>query len=72
MKGNSLQERNVLGNVLIVDHHVINIFFLGGGGEGLGVECVKITLIISCLEWLTRSFFFIMVEFERVLYTAPT
>ena len=31
-------------------------------GEG----CVKITLIVSCLEWLIRLFLFIMVEFEKV------
>ena len=37
--------------------------------EGLGEECVKITLIITCLEWVTRLFLFIMVEFERVLYS---
>ena len=31
-------------------------------GEGF----VKITLIVSCLEWLIRLFLFIMVEFEKV------
>ena len=43
---------------------------MGGGGQrDLGEECVKITLIITCLEWVTRLFLFIMVEFERVLYS---
>ena len=31
--------------------------------------CVKMTLIVSCLEWLTSLFLFIMVEFEKVLYS---
>ena len=39
------------------------------GAEGLGEGCVKITLIVSCLEWLTSLFLFIMVEFEKVLYS---
>ena len=30
---------------------------------------MKITLIVSCLEWLTCLFLFIMVEFEKVLYS---
>ena len=30
---------------------------------------MKITLIISCLEWLTCLVLFIMVEFEKVLYS---
>ena len=40
----------------------------GGGGRGMGVGCVKITLIVSCLEWLIRLFLilFILVEFEKV------
>ena len=29
---------------------------------------MKITLIVSCLEWLTCLFLFTMVEFEKVLY----
>ena len=37
--------------------------------EGLGEVCVKITLIVSCLEWLTCLFLFIMVEFEKLLYS---
>ena len=36
------------------------------GTEGLGEGCVKITLIVSCLEWLTCLFLFIVVEFEKV------
>ena len=32
----------------------------------MGEGCVKITLIVSCLEWLIRLFLFIMVEFEKV------
>ena len=32
-------------------------------------ECVKKTLIVSCLKWLTSLFLFIMVEFEKVLYS---
>ena len=48
--------------------------FAGGGGwgwgaEGLGKGCVKITLLVSCLQWLTCSFVFIMVEFEKVFYS---
>ena len=39
------------------------------GAEGLGEGYVKITLIVSCLEWLTCLFLFIMVEFEKVLYS---
>ena len=31
---------------------------------------MKITLIVSCLEWLTCLFLLIMVEFEKVLYRA--
>ena len=38
------------------------------GAEGLGEECVKITLIVSCLEWFTCLFLFIMVEFDEGLY----
>ena len=30
---------------------------------------MKITLIVSCLEWLTCLFLLIMVEFEKVLYS---
>ena len=29
---------------------------------------VQITLIVSCLEWFTFLFLFIMVEFEKALY----
>ena len=32
----------------------------------MGEGCVKITLIVSCLEWLICLFLFIMVEFEKV------
>ena len=39
------------------------------GAEGLGEGYVKITLIVSCLEWLTYLFLFTMVEFEKVLYS---
>ena len=39
------------------------------GAEGLGEECVKITLIVSCLEWFTCLFLFIMVEFDEVPYS---
>ena len=40
----------------------------GGGGRGIGKGegCVKIALIVSCSEWLTRLFLFIRVEFEIV------
>ena len=31
--------------------------------------CVKMTLTVSCLEWLTSLLLFIMVEFEKVLYS---
>ena len=41
------------------------------GAEGLGEGWVKIMLIVSCLEWLTCLFLFIMVEFESY-FTAPT
>ena len=30
---------------------------------------MKITLIVSCLEWLTCLFLFIMVEYENVLHS---
>ena len=30
---------------------------------------MKITLIVSCLEWLTCCFLFAMVEFEKELYS---
>ena len=36
------------------------------GAEGLGDRCVKITLIVSSLEWLTCLFLFIMAEFEKL------
>ena len=39
------------------------------GAERLGERCVKITLIVSCIEWLACLFLFIMVEFEKVLYS---
>ena len=35
----------------------------------MGQGCVKIRLIVSCLEWHTCLFLFIMVEFEKVLYS---
>jgi len=34
-----------------------------------GAKCVKITLIVSSLEWITCLFLFMMVEFEKVLYS---
>ena len=34
----------------------------------MGEGCVKITLIVSCLEWFICLFLFIMVEFEKVLH----
>ena len=40
------------------------------GAEGLGEGCVKITLIVPCLEWLTCLFLFIMVEFEKIPYSS--
>ena len=46
---------------------LVSIF--GVGAEGLGEGCVKITLLVSCLQWLTCSFVFIMEEFEKVLYS---
>ena len=54
MKSHSLQERNVS---------------VGMGAEELGKGCVKITLIVSCLEWLTCLLLFIIVEFEKLLYS---
>ena len=36
------------------------------GAEGLGEVCMKITLIISCLERLTCLLLFIMVGFEKL------
>ena len=39
------------------------------GAEELGKGCLKITLIVSCLEWLTCLLLFIIVEFEKVLYS---
>ena len=30
---------------------------------------MNIKLIVSCLEWLTCLFLFIIVEFEKVLYS---
>ena len=39
------------------------------GAEGLGEGCVKMTPFVSCLEWLTCLFLFIMVEFEKGLYS---
>ena len=32
----------------------------------MGQGCMKITLIVSCLEWLTCLLLFIMVEFEKL------
>ena len=40
------------------------------GAEGLDLEgFVKLKRIFSCLEWLNCLFLFIMVEFEKVLYS---
>ena len=47
----------------------VKLVTLSLGAEGLGEGCVKIMLIVSCLEWLTCLFLFIMVEFEKVLYS---
>ena len=41
-------------------HHILRV-------EGLGEECVKTTLFVSCLEWITCILLFIMVEFEKLL-----
>ena len=30
---------------------------------------MKITLIVSCLEWLTCLLLFVIVEFEKLLYS---
>ena len=35
----------------------------------MGEGCVKIMLIVSCLEWLTCLFLLTTVEFEKVLYS---
>ena len=51
--------------------YTVTLYFGGGGGggaEGLREVCVKIVLIVSCLEWLTCIFLFIMVEF-KLLYS---
>ena len=39
------------------------------GGRGIGDGCMKIMLIFSCLQWFACLFLFIMVEFEKVLYS---
>ena len=39
--------------------------------EGLGEGCVKIMLIVSCLEWLICLVLIVMVEFKSY-YTAVT
>ena len=54
---------------------LVTLYLGGGGGGGWGGQrdwgrgCVKITLLVSCLQWLTCSFVFIMAEFEKVLYS---
>ena len=65
----------VINSVLTSDNNNFWNFLLGQishtifwGAEGLGEGCVKITLIVSCLEWFTCLFLFTMVEFEKVLY----
>ena len=72
-----------LRNVLLVINFVLtrndNIFWnfrlaqishtIFWGAEGLGEGCLKIILIVSCLEWLTCLFLFIMVESEKELYS---
>ena len=67
----------VINSVLTSDNNNFWNFPLGQisytifwGAEGLGEGCVKITLIVSCLEWFTCLFLFTMVEFEKVLYTS--
>ena len=35
----------------------------------MGKGCVKLTLIVSCLELLTCLLLFIIVEFEKLLYS---
>ena len=54
-----------IGHTLPILFIYFILFFLGGGRE-IGEGCVKITLIVSCFEWLIRLFSFIMVEFEKV------
>ena len=49
-----------------ISHVILSHFIWGGGTEGLGQGCVKITLTVSCLEWLTCLLWFIMVEFEKL------
>ena len=52
----------ISGWVKLVTLYCHTIFW---GAEGLAKGCAKITLIVSCLEWLTCLFSFIMVEFGR-------
>ena len=68
----------ILINVLLVinsvydpynDNNFWNFRTIFWGAEGLGEGCVKITLIVSCLEWLTCLLFFITVEFEKLLFS---
>ena len=57
----------ISGYVKLVTLYCHAIFW---GTEGLGEGCVEIMQIVSCLEWLTCLFLFIMVEFKSY-YTAP-
>ena len=50
-----------------ISHAILSHCILGA--EGLGKRCLKITLIVSNLEWLTCLLLFIIVEFEKLLYS---
>ena len=50
-----------------ISHAILSHCILGA--EGLGKGCLKITLIVSNLEWLTCLLLFIIVEFEKLLYS---
>ena len=56
----------ISGQVKLVTLYCHTLFW---GAEGLGKGCLKITLIVSCLEWLTCLLLFIIVEFEKLLYS---
>ena len=51
-----------------ISHFILSHYILGGSGIRGGGGCVKIMLIVSCSEWVTCLFLFIMVEFEKLLY----
>ena len=50
--------------------NLVKLYFGEQRDWGRGV--CKITLIVSCLEWLTCLLLFIMVELMKRHYTAPT